>query len=53
MVMDVGDYDGDTDLDVVLGALTFEVVPKMGLVDRWVEQGIPYVLLENKAKETK
>ena len=50
IVMDVGDVDEDEDLDILLGALTFEVVPKMGFVEKWVEQGIPFVLLENNLK---
>ena len=47
LVMDSGDLDKDGDLDILLGALTFEVIPDLGLVDQWVEKGIPFVLLEN------
>lgn len=47
IVMDVGDYDGDNDKDIVLGSLAFEVVPPNGLVEQWVEKGIPFIVLEN------
>ncbi|MCB0698669.1 MAG: VCBS repeat-containing protein [Chitinophagales bacterium] len=50
IVMDAADYDGDGDKDIVLGSLAFEVVPPNGLVERWVEQGIPFIVLENKLK---
>ena len=50
IVMDAADYDGDGDDDLILGSLAFEVVPPMGLVEKWAEQGIPYVILENKTK---
>jgi len=48
IVMDAGDIDQDGDLDLILGSLTFEVVPKMGYVDTWVKNGIPFVVLENQ-----
>jgi FG-GAP-like repeat len=47
MVMDAGDLEGDGDIDIVLGPLTFEVVPDGGEVRRWVDGGIPFILLEN------
>ena len=45
----IKDFDQDGDIDLLLGSLAFEVVPPMGLVDKWVEKGLPFVLLENKA----
>ncbi|MEM6698346.1 MAG: VCBS repeat-containing protein [Bacteroidota bacterium] len=48
IVMDSGDLDKDGDIDLVLGSLAFEVIPKMGLVEQWVQDGIPFVYLENK-----
>ncbi len=48
LVADTGDLDGDGDLDIVLGSLAFEVVPPNGLLDEWVERGIPFVVLENQ-----
>lgn len=50
IVMDSGDLDQDGDEDLVLGSLTFEVVPPMGLVEKWVAGGIPFVVLENQWK---
>jgi len=47
ITMDAGDLDGDGDLDLALGALAFEVVPKVGLVEQWVQDGIPMLYLEN------
>lgn len=47
MVMDVGDLDKDGDLDLVLGPLTFEVVPDKGEVQGWVKGALPFIVLEN------
>ncbi|MEM6380438.1 MAG: VCBS repeat-containing protein [Bacteroidota bacterium] len=49
ITMDAGDIDLDGDLDLVLGALTFEVVPEMGLVKQWTQDGIPFLVLKNNA----
>lgn len=46
--MDAADVDQDGDLDIVLGSLAFEVVPDQGELARWVENGIPFVLLNNQ-----
>lgn len=48
IVIDVGDIDGDGDEDIVLGSLAFEVIPDNGEVNRWVENGIPFVVLRNQ-----
>lgn len=50
IVMDVADYDKDGDEDIILGSLAFEVIPANGLVDKWVNAGIPFVVLKNKIK---
>lgn len=47
IVMDAADKDQDGDLDLVLGALTFEVKPDRGEVQHWIEGGLPFVVLEN------
>lgn len=43
-----GDPDGDGDTDLLLGSLAFEVVPDHGELARWVEQGVPFLVLENQ-----
>ncbi|PQB03454.1 FG-GAP repeat domain-containing protein [Aureitalea marina] len=50
VVMDAADYDQDGDLDLVLGSLAFEVVPKLGYVEKWVEKGIPFIVLKNRSR---
>ncbi len=50
LVMDAGDLDADGDLDLVLGSMAFETVPDGGEVKKWVKDGIPFVVLENKAR---
>jgi hypothetical protein len=51
LVMDAGDLDADGDLDLVLGSLAFEVVPDTrGWVEQWKNDGIPFVVLENKLR---
>lgn len=50
IVMDSGDIDDDGDLDLILGSLAFEVIPKGDFVDKWVQNGIPFIVLENTLK---
>jgi hypothetical protein len=50
IVMDAGDMDQDGDVDIILGSLTMETVPDIGLVKRWTAGGIPYVILRNTRK---
>ncbi len=50
LVMDAGDVDQDGDVDIVLGSLSFEVVPPNGLLAQWVERGVPFVVLENTVR---
>lgn len=47
IVMDKGDIDGDGDTDIVLGSLAFEVVPPNGLVEKWVANGVGFIVLRN------
>ncbi|MFT4669170.1 MAG: hypothetical protein ACI9HJ_000742 [Ulvibacter sp.] len=49
--MDASDYDKDGDIDLVLGSLAFEVVPKLGFVEKWMEDGIPFIVLENTFRQ--
>jgi hypothetical protein len=51
MVMDSGDPDGDGDIDVLIGAMTFEVPGRPDLVAAWKKAGIPFIFLENTAKK--
>lgn len=51
LTMDMADYDQDGDQDLILGSLTFEVVPKLGYVEQWVQQGLPFVVLENQHRK--
>lgn len=51
IVMDAGDIDIDGDIDLVLGSLAFEVVPANDLLKTWVEEGIPFMVLENRKVE--
>ena len=48
IVMDTGDYDGDGDKDIALGSLTLEAPGHLDLVERWVNEKIPFVVLENQ-----
>ncbi|WP_232835068.1 FG-GAP repeat domain-containing protein [Pleomorphovibrio marinus] len=48
IVMDVGDVDGDGDLDLILGGMVFGT-DYQAAFDRWMDKGIPYLILENKA----
>jgi hypothetical protein len=51
IVMDVADYDKDGDEDLILGSLAFEVIPTNNdLINKWVNNGIPFIVLENKTK---
>ncbi|MCB9292217.1 MAG: VCBS repeat-containing protein [Lewinellaceae bacterium] len=50
IVMDAGDIDRDGDEDIVLGSLAFEVIPDGGEVEKWVKNGIPFVVLRNQLK---
>ena len=50
IVMDHEDYDQDGDEDLILGSLAFEVIGNDTLIDHWMKQGLPFVLLENTAR---
>ncbi|PHN02125.1 FG-GAP repeat domain-containing protein [Flavilitoribacter nigricans] len=48
--MDVGDLDADGDLDIVLGALAFEIpdAELQHFQEAWLRNGIPFLVLENQ-----
>ncbi len=50
IVMDAGDLDSDGDLDIALGSLSFETYPDPLRMATWLEQGMPYMFLENTLK---
>lgn len=50
IAIDAGDLDQDGDQDLILGALTFEVPKKPELVQSWINDGLPFVILENLSK---
>jgi hypothetical protein len=50
LTMDAGDIDQDGDTDLILGSLAFEVVPPSGILRQWIEQALPFIILENQLK---
>lgn len=50
ITMDAGDIDQDGDEDLLLGSLAFEVIPRTGILQDWIKDGIPFVVLENNLK---
>lgn len=50
IVMDAKDKDNDGDIDLILGSLTFETIPDKGYVKKWIDNGLPYLVLENQTK---
>ena len=53
LTMDAGDYDGDDDLDILLGS-NIGFGPQgdtTGLYDRWAREAPSFVMLENKLVE--
>ncbi|WP_439482971.1 FG-GAP repeat domain-containing protein [Cyclobacterium plantarum] len=46
MAMDVGDMDGDGDLDILLGSMVFGT-DYSDYFDKWVEGSLPFLWLEN------
>jgi len=48
ITMDHGDLDGDGDHDIILGNLVMEFPQDTARVNRWIRNGIPYVVLQNQ-----
>ncbi|MEL6986262.1 MAG: VCBS repeat-containing protein [Bacteroidota bacterium] len=48
--MSIKDMDKDGDKDLILGSLAFETSGELGLESTWVEQGIPYLILNNTTR---
>ena len=51
ITMDSGDPDQDGDSDLILGSLAFEVPQHPNLVNQWVKNGLPFLLLKNQTKK--
>jgi len=49
MAMDVGDMDGDGDLDILLGSMVFGT-DYSDYFDKWVDGSLPFLWLENRLK---
>jgi len=49
IVMDAGDIDGDGDVDLILGSMIFGT-DHTTYFDKWVENGLPFVILENTTR---
>lgn len=49
LVLDTADWDGDGDPDLCLGSLAFENREMPALLDDWVREGLPFMLLENRS----
>ena len=52
IVMEAGDVDLDGDLDLLLDSLAFEIVPPNPLLQQWVKNGIPFMVLDNQKKKS-
>lgn len=50
ILMDCADYDQDGDLDIGIASLVMEVVPKIGIEEQWIKDGIPFLILKNTLK---
>ena len=52
IVMDTGDLDNDGDQDIVLGSLAFDAPGHGQKVDEWIQNGLPFIVLNNQANPT-
>jgi hypothetical protein len=48
--MSAGDWEGGEDVDILLGSLMMEVLGYPNLIDQWIENAIPFLIMENKLK---
>jgi len=50
IVSDVADIDGDGDSDVILGSLMMEPKPNRNLMNSWLSEKLPFVVMRNQTK---
>ncbi len=48
ILINAGDYDKDGDEDIILGSMFYPTSPSIGLDAQWHQDGIPFIVLENK-----
>lgn len=51
IVMDTADKDNDGDKDIILGSLVFETIPDNGFVKKWLNNQLPFIVLENQIEQ--
>lgn len=54
LTLEMGDVDGDGDMDLLLGSFIYSPTPaRQDLQEKWRQAGVPFLVLENKLKRPK